>query len=408
MRVRQAFVGVVGSLVLLSASSAGAASVDSPDPTPPAIATPSATAEASSAPARIDVGAHFGMGELAFGVDRYSFWGRSYPVEAWVGFSLTNRLALFGQFYDAHVFDPSSSFAEVTDLNLLGLGVGLKYDLTSTHLYLSGSLLFSRASFGNGVTDPNLPPYRMIVDEQTHWGGMGRLALGKDWQMSRGWRLGLEGDVVLGWMDFAWSSGGDDRMSSVRGFSLLGSASYAYDLPRTSVAGSGKVNRRSFYVEARAGVGYLWTRFGVDSVGSRSYPFGLSVGWAVGRRAVFLGDVSYAPLPNLRTDVYPELESGRLYTAGPRVKYYLTPSGLFLSGALLVSRIDFRYQSRRDSRCSPLPASIERRHGLVLGVEHDVQQANSDGELDPAAVVAHSARLLPLDQLDGDGLTETL
>lgn len=88
---------------------------------------------------------------------------------------------------------------------------------------------------------------------------------------------------------------------------------------------------RSTYVEARGGAGYLWTRWGVGSAAGPSYSFGLSLGGAVGRRAAFLADRSYARLQPLTAGVYPDLRSGAFYAAGPRMKYYLTQSGLFVS-----------------------------------------------------------------------------
>jgi hypothetical protein len=309
---------------------------------------PSDPASTAPAPARVSLGAHFGLGELSFHVDRSSFWGRSYPVQAWIGFSFSNDLVLFGEFYDAHVFNPSSSYAEVTSLDLLGAGLGGKYYLTPARIYLSLSLLLSRVRFESDVTSASWL-WGGATEERTHGGGIGRLAVGKDWQISRGWRLGLEGDVLLGWMGFKWSYDDDEHTGRVKGFSLAGSASYGYDvLPEVPTIGTGDARRRSIYVEARGGVGYLWTRWGVDSTSGPSYPFGASLGWTVGRRAVFLADVAYARLQPLTAGVYPDLRAGNFYAAGPRMKYYLTQSGLFLSGALLVSRIDFDHADASD------------------------------------------------------------
>lgn len=44
----------------------------------------------------------------------------SYPVQAWVGFSFSNDFVRFGESCDAHAFNPSSSYAEVAGLDLLG------------------------------------------------------------------------------------------------------------------------------------------------------------------------------------------------------------------------------------------------------------------------------------------------
>jgi hypothetical protein len=248
---------------------------------------------------------------------------------------VTNDLVLFGQFYDAHVFDPSSSYFELSGLNLAGVGLGMKYYLTPASVYVSASLLLSWVSFDNhGVAS-----YVESIGEDTHAGWTGRLSLGKDWQISRGWRLGLEGDAVIGRMDLQYGQALQAPASTVRGFAMLGSASYGYQVPSQSRTGS--TARRSSFAELRAGAGHLWTRFGVDSAAGASYPLGVSLGFAIGPRAVVLADFEYAEQPSVTAGSY-ELRSTTSYAAGPRMKYYLTPAGMFLSGALLVSRMEFQ------------------------------------------------------------------
>jgi hypothetical protein len=285
-------------------------------------------------PARLRFGAHLGLGELSFRFDRYSIWGPSYPVDAWLGLSVTNDLVLFGQFYDAHVFDPSSSYLELSGLNLAGVGLGMKYYLAPASVYVSASLLLSWVSFDNdGVAS-----YVEDIGEDTHAGWTGRLSLGKDWQVSRGWRLGLEGDVVIGRMDLQYGHAVQAPASTVRGFAMLGSASYGYEAPQ---ARTGSTARRGSFAEIRAGAGHLWTRFGGESATGESYPLGASLGWAVSRRVVLLADFDYASQPSLTMGSY-QLRSTTSYAVGPRMKYYLTPSGLFFSGALQVSRMEFQ------------------------------------------------------------------
>jgi hypothetical protein len=292
-------------------------------------------------PARLSFGAHLGLGELLFRIDHYSFWGASRPVEAWLGLALSNDFVLFGQFYDAHIFDPSSDYGEMTGLDLLGLGLGAKYYLTPAGIYLSGSVLLSRVSLDRDVEYAPWGPMP-IIDTPTHWGVTGRLAVGKDAQVSRGWRLGLEGDVVFGWMGFEYVNDAETHASTVKGFSLLGSASYGYEVPSSPRAsrGGGTSHGHSF-AEVRAGAGHLWTRLGGVSETGASYPVGASVGWAIGRRAVLLADFECAVQPSPSIGSF-QLESTTSYAAGPRLKYYLDPSRLFLSGALLVSRMEFQ------------------------------------------------------------------
>jgi hypothetical protein len=316
----------------------------------------------------VSLGAHFGLGELSFHVDRSSFWGRSYPVQAWVGFSFSNDLVLFGEFYDAHVFNPSSSYAEVNGLDFLGVGLGGKYYLTPARIYLSLSLLFSRVRFDSDVTSASWL-WGHTTEERTHWGGTGRLAVGKDWQISRGWRLGLEGDVVLGWMVFKWSYDDDEHMGRVKGFSLLGSASYGYDmLPEvTSIAtgdarlavpaavpdaaSGGRHTHDGLYVGARLGVGWLKVHASDSdqSLSGWGRPFALSVGYAVAHSLVVFGEFYQLQIRH-PSNLYNDLVDLELVGVGPGATYYVPGINVLASFSASVSQVSYRNGSPLDIR----------------------------------------------------------
>lgn len=313
-------------------------------------------AQGTSPPARLSFGARLGLGELSFRFDSYSFWGRSYPVEAWLGLSLSDDLVLFGEFYDAHVFNPSSTFAAMDGLDLLGFGLGGKYYLTPARIYLSASLLLSRVSFDNGVVSP----WGDGIDEHTHWGATGRLALGKDWQVSRGWRLGLEGDVVFGWMDFEWSFGGNDQSSTVRGFSMLGSASYGYEVPsraRTRPSGEasseatppGRHTHDGLYVGARLGVGWLRVEGSeYDPLSGWGRPFALSIGYAFARSLVFFGEFYQLQVRHPAASGY--LTDLDLVAVGPGITYYVPGINAFASLSASLSQLGYRNGTPMDTR----------------------------------------------------------
>jgi hypothetical protein len=331
MRTHQAWLGLVSSLVLLSSHGFASAQIGVPlqsDPslTPASPPAPSVLATESQPHTGVHLGAHVGIGELRFRFGEYSLWGRTFPIEAWAGISLSRNLVLFGEFYDAHVFNPSSSYGELTDLNLLGFGPGLKYYLTPTDIYVSASLLLSRISFDNDVSDSS-------IDEHTRWGATGRLAVGRDWQMSRGWRFGLEGDVYFGRMNFDGLYGSDDQMGTARGFSLLASASYNYEpVPHTPI------NCKGLHLEARIGAGRLWTGSGEHAISGTSLPLGLWIGTALTRRLVLYGALTYAHVFS-PTSGSPSLHAVDFYGFGPGVKYYIASTNVFLSGALLLSQL---------------------------------------------------------------------
>ena len=290
-------------------------------PPAPPVSTPEGAAHHG-----LFLGAHLGLGELHFGYGPYVFWGRSHPIDVWMGGALTRNLLLFGQLYDAHVFGPSSTYGELSDLNFLGVGPGLKYYLTPTNIFLSGSLLLSKVRFGSEV------------DESTAWGATFRLTLGKEWQVSRRWSLGLEGEALYGRMGLRDPS--RDSAGTMKSFSVLVSTynqeATERDTPDDQNDGS------NLLIETRGGVGHLWSRYGVDSAAGTIVPVELSAGRLVSPRVAVLGDFTYARLPELRAGLYPDLQSARSYGLGLRVKYDLQPAGTFVEAAVGYTRFDFQ------------------------------------------------------------------
>jgi hypothetical protein len=360
----QGLLGLVLPVMLASTGASRVAAGDEPAFAPVASPPPPVDAQSTPPPARLSFGAHLGLGELSFRFDSYSFWGRSYPVEAWLGLSLSDELVLFGEFYDAHVFDPSSTFAAMAGLDLLGFGLGGKYYLRPGHIYLSVSLLLSRVRFDNGVVSL----WGDGINERTHWGPTGRLALGKDWQVSRGWRLGLEGDVMFGGMDFAWTTGGDEQSSTVRGFSLLGSASYGYQAPsrartratgETSDVGSlpvspdatpaGRHTHDGLYVGARLGVGWLRVEgSNLDPLSGWGRPFALSIGYAFARTLVVFGEFYALQVRHPAASGY--LTDLDLVASGPGVTYYVPGINAFASLSASLSQLGYRDGTPLDTR----------------------------------------------------------
>ncbi len=81
--------------------------------------------------------------------------------------SLTPNLVLLAEFYDAHIFTPSSGYMTwMKRFNFLGTGPGLKYYLTSDNVYLTGSVMLSRITFESG----SYYDYWSSPDQSSHWG----------------------------------------------------------------------------------------------------------------------------------------------------------------------------------------------------------------------------------------------
>jgi hypothetical protein len=207
-------------------------------------------------------------------------WGQSNFVSAWAGVSITPKLVLSAEFSKAHSFAPSSGFdSMMNSLDLSAAGPSVKYYVAPGDVYLSGSLLMSRLSFqGRG--------YRDNEEQTSHWGVTARLAVGKEWQVSPSWRVGLEGEALLGWMDY--DPGRSDVIAAVKGASFL--ASVAYDVHQDQSYESD--TRTKIYADARLGVGDLrwrnadtdldWQARGiVRTAWAVTIPMAVSIGWAM-------------------------------------------------------------------------------------------------------------------------------
>lgn len=332
---------------------------------PAGIVTP-ATAAAEPRPfPRVFLGARLGLGELHLRIGETTTWGRSTAIEVWAGVALARSLVLFFQLYDARVFNPSSTFAELTALNFVGVGPGLKYYLTPQHLYLSASLLLARANLSNHPLERDIWGGEGSIDEDTRWGATGRFALGKEWQASPHWRLGLEGDALLGRMGHGPSWPVSDETSALKGFSLLFSATYH---PASAPAAASAVRsplphtRRGLYLDVRLGIGMLEGRFGTAPASGTIWPIALAAGWSPTQRLVLFAGLSHGRLFSMDSNYF-GLHGADLDSVGPGLKYYLTSSNLFLAGSAELARIGFRHDANPGTGYD----SLETRHrGLVF------------------------------------------
>jgi hypothetical protein len=326
--------------------------------TPDDLAGPSTTSSIPfpAAPQRhrgLYLGAHLGLGELRFTVDDYSFWGRSTPVEVWAGISILPDLILFGEFYDAHVLSPSSTYGEVSRFHLLGAGLGARYYLTPANLYVSASFLLSRLGFHSDEVEVLIDGTRFDVpDPFTRWGASGRFAFGKEWRMSQAWWLGLAGDVLFGRMKFIGFYP-PNGTGTAKGFSLLATAAYHPERDtwkQTSPAGYHEHD--GFYVGARLGVAWLKATRNLvgGSVLGWGVPFALSAGFALTRSWVLFGEFYQAQVRHPSSDYFGELADLELVAVGPGVTFYLLPHNVSASASFSLSKVGFRSARPMDTR----------------------------------------------------------
>jgi hypothetical protein len=300
--------------------------------------------------------ARLGVGELWVSLNENwdtgdsAIWGRTYPLGLSAGFAVTAKLILLGDCFWVHPLGPVSDFAHVATFNLFGVGPGLKY-YAPRDTFVSSSLLFSRLAWDNGNSSWHIAPYDSW-SEKSRWGIAVRLSVGKEWWVSPSWWVGLGGEVMAGRMEHEV----DDQAYTTKGFSLLFSsgfntpASHASGsasalTPSTAVTGesgdSGYHTHDGFYLNVSLGPEWLWAHRKVNdsTISGRGTSLALSAGYAVVRHLVLFGEFYEAQVINPSYQSYGLSDLG-LHGLGPGLRCYLVPVNLFLSGSLLLARLN--------------------------------------------------------------------
>jgi len=146
--------------------------------------------------------------------DSMSIAGPSGHFGLALGGAIAPNLILFGELSSDAASNPTFRYGPFegdlgSDLGLVGFGPGIAYYFMPVNLYLSGTALLLRATTTGDEG-------RIETDR-----GFGvKLALGKEWWVSRDWGLGVAGIATLG------SIPSDDSTVKVSNFSLAFTATY--------------------------------------------------------------------------------------------------------------------------------------------------------------------------------------
>jgi hypothetical protein len=333
-----------------------------PEPAPDSI-PPASTKDRPSAkglaPFRLQLDARIGLGDLAVRdsteYEHLILSGMSMPVGLSVGVSLTRALVVFAEIGDSHMllFNSETSYG-ASELDLYGAGLGLKYYLTPEY-FLSGSASIARLQLWRGDSDMEI----------SRWGAMARVSAGREWPVSSTWSIAIAGEYQFGvvqsrGLDWGYAYDPVEGRYRLRGFSLLVLTSFHQPggaevtgappagLPASTPALPAPSDKGlapfGFYLDARVGLGGLWTRVGDGFWTSGvSIPLALSAGINITKALVAFGELAdihvLSPACNLGDE---QLFSLDLYGAGLGLKYYLTPRRFFLSGSVSLARLQYR------------------------------------------------------------------
>ena len=128
-----------------------------------------------------------------------------------MGGSVADNLALYGQLFGSKVNNPSISAGLGTastnnfGVSMVGLGGGLTYYFMPINIFVAGTLGVGRVYVSNGP-----------LSFHTQLGPVGRLGMGWEWRISRGWGIGVAAYLNLGSQnDYGAPEAGPARWTTV-------------------------------------------------------------------------------------------------------------------------------------------------------------------------------------------------
>jgi hypothetical protein len=169
--------------------------------------------------------ASVGLGKLwltgGYGDDAISGGARSLDLSA--GYAVAGSLVLFGAFYEIFAPNPSFSRVPLADLELHGVGPGVRYYLPPFNVFFEGALLVSRIGYHDNFPGDG----KYGVNETSDWRPTARASVGWEGWVSASWGLGIACEGLIGRLPSRLRPTDDSGPSyTVKGLSLLLSASF--------------------------------------------------------------------------------------------------------------------------------------------------------------------------------------
>jgi len=149
--------------------------------------------------------------------------GGSRTLDLSAGYAITGSFVLFGAFFEVFAPNPANATQPLADLEVHGVGPGVRYYLSSFNVFVEGALPVSRIGFHNRDAGDD----RYGTNEISDWRPMPRAAIGWEGWVSANWGLGVAAEGLLGRAPSKIRPNSESGPSfTVKGLSLNLSATY--------------------------------------------------------------------------------------------------------------------------------------------------------------------------------------
>jgi hypothetical protein len=149
--------------------------------------------------------------------------GGATALDLSAGYEIARDLVLFAAFTEVYAPSPSYTQAYLADLELHGLGPGVRYYLPF-NVFFDGAVLISRLGYHNTFPADG----RYGLNQTSDLRPVGRAAIGWEGWVAANWGLGVAAEGLFGWLPPHQGPGNNDPVPSykLKGLSLLVSASF--------------------------------------------------------------------------------------------------------------------------------------------------------------------------------------
>jgi hypothetical protein len=171
----------------------------------------------------LNVGVGLGKVWLTEGYIDAEISGTTALLDLSAGYAITPNLVIFGAFSESFAGSPTYDRVFLADLELRGVGPGVRYYVMPVNFFFEGAALVSRVDYHDTFPADT----RYGINQTSEWRPVWRAAVGREWWIAANWGLGLACQAFYGSLPSKLPSTGESADSyKVKGLSLVLAASF--------------------------------------------------------------------------------------------------------------------------------------------------------------------------------------